>query len=366
MLDTFTQNLANYVNQSGVILKDEPFNWLNPITENLSKQDTTKLLSNLPDEIQQNLLENSDLKNFFEDDVRALQLYLQLLPNNQILSEETLDDHIASEDFNNFFRENYVTNQAYKLTDKQRQNYLKEISQNTTWQDYVYLENSKNININKLQPNYSIQYFLTSLNPISRLEYLEQINNIPAQSDSFQQDINISNDLPELGTLSVEGESSNFTNSKPSVTNSSFSEEADITEKQALQNRVISSGSTAEGATNDNIFDPINESEGKSLATQKIEPTIELVNLDRAPISQYDQNLQAKVINQKTPNLYNPKPDLRQPQQSQNTPNQDLYLPEQGTRRKRLNYAKIVGYSSAAGFSLGASGLTILNTLFGS
>lgn len=365
MPNNFELQLAKFIQDSPYLKSNSIFRWLNPIPENISSEDTDKLLSKLPTEVQDTLILDSQSRDYFNNDIRALQLYVQTMPVKQILSQEEDNDHVEINEFNQFFRENYITNQAYKLSKKQREEYLNQVTENVSWQDYVLQESVKINSTNKIEPNYSIQYFLTNLNPVSRLEYLNQIKEANTENEDSKQieSFNPISDLPELNTL----QNSTIQNFQEPITPQIQTETINNTqEKQALQTSSTFSTSLEPEPQKINLKE-------ESLQVNVPQPTIQTrVSIEQQEevvsqgISQFDQRLQSQVINQNQLSKTDLKPQETTSKRQKNTPNINISASAPQSRRKPLNYAKIVGYSSAAGLSLGTGGLTIFNTLFGS
>lgn len=364
MHNKFTESLAQFIADSPEPQVNKPlvFRWINPMPKFLKSKQSNKLLANLPESIQDQILNNSDLIKYFQDDVRALKLYVQSLPSQQINSEPDLDDHINPEEFNNFFKENYISNQAYKLTEKQKNGYESKISQNISWQNYVLSESNKNVDTDKISPNYSIKYFLTNLTPTTRADYLDQIDK-SIEDKSLQEnqltEIPV-NDLPSLNTLSLPNHTEDLRQSFSTESNnqsSSTTSTVEITETSTEQAFKINQSPSI------NTEIDFETSQSESLRKQVESQSI---TLNQA------QNDTQKLKNNPPASLPKAKvttPEINNYQSQYQLTNQSpkfIKVSETKNRQKPLNYAKIVGYSSAVGISAGTGALTLLNTLFGS
>ena len=181
------QTQQSFLQQKEILTNQEThipkFNWLNPPNQYLDTQKVKNILSNLQDQDKQTLLQDESFLKFFQDDMRALSLYLSVVPVVD-LKLGTQDDEklIDISQYNTFFQQNYIFTQAYKLSFAQIQAYTQYQKQNgfITWQDYVKQTLQKNsfqsLSDPQNQPNFSINYFLSDLTPDESIPYLERLS----------------------------------------------------------------------------------------------------------------------------------------------------------------------------------------------
>lgn len=373
-----TQQLANY-NKSFLDSEDQSqdmkeFNWLNPIPKQLKDSQANKLLSDIPDEISQQILADSGSVKFFNDDIRALRLYLQVLPIHQISIPDSdsqsksgaKSNSINPAEFNQFFKENYISNQAYLLNPNQLKTYQDKIQAQgyQDWNQYIFEEVQKKQfqNQNKVQPNYSLKFFFTQLSPTQKLAFLSQNSTSTTQLNDNLNQFNL-NSLPELPTLPdnnlkqstpgqnpIDNQFSDFSRGL-SKTNLSSSPTEVETKFQLNLNPSTPDILKATDEFNKTQFQAISEDHPKQINNYSLSATDQTNQLDTAPSS--SQNSQ--------------NPDF-QPQQSNYTPQLKIKPPAQSkskSRQKQWNYAKIIGYSTAGVLTSGTSALAIFNSLFG-
>lgn len=375
-----TQQLANYA-KSFLDSEDQTqdmkeFNWLNPIPKQLKDSQANKLLSDIPDEISQQILADSDSIKFFNDDIRALRLYLQVLPIHQIStpvsdsnsqSESNLESNsINPAEFNQFFKENYISNQAYLLNPNQLKNYQSKIQAQgyQDWNQYVFEEVQKKQfqDQNKVQPNYSLKFFFTQLSPTEKLAFLNQNSTSTTQLNDNLNQLNLDT-LPALPTLPDNNLNQTISIPTPSETQSSdFS--------RGLSKANLSSNRT-EVETNFQLnLNPSTPDILKATAEFN-EAQIQAIS-DDLPNQVNDYSLreadQTNQLDPATTSSSNNQNPYFQPQQPNYNPQLKIKPPAQPkskSRQKQWNYAKIIGYSTAGVLTSGTSALAIFNSLFG-
>lgn len=373
-----TQQLANYT-KSFLDSEDQSqdmkeFNWLNPIPKQLKDSQANKLLSDIPDEISQQILADSGSVKFFNDDIRAFRLYLQVLPIHQISIPDSdsqsksgaKSNSINPAEFNQFFKENYISNQAYLLNPNQLKTYQDKIQAQgyQDWNQYMFEEVQKKQfqDQNKVQPNYSLKFFFTQLSTTQKLAFLSQNSTSTTQLNDNLNQLNL-NSLPEIPTLPdnnlnqstpgpnpIDNQFSDFSRAL-SKTNLSSSPTEVETKFQLNLNPSTPDILKAKDKFNKTQFQAISEDYPKQIKNYNLNATDQTNQLDTAPsFSQNSQN-----------------PDF-QPQQSNYSPQLKIKPPAQSkskSRQKQWNYAKIIGYSTAGVLTSGTSALAIFNSLFG-
>lgn len=360
--------------------QDLYFNWLNPMPTFLTNQQSINLLGNLPESITKEILNNPSFQNYFQDDIRALKLYVETLPAEQILAEDDTAGYVDPVEFNKFFKENYISTQAYKLSIKDLSDYQSWLSKNQSinkqqaWSYYVSEQiqfKEKLGSSSDLKPNFSLKYFLTDLQPSEKTAYLKQVsrsvttNESVPNSNSFNFPANsyprveseFQSELLKEDVFNPVQAASQAKNSSQSL---SFSSEK---QEQAQKQEFSLNANTLE----------LNHSGG---STENIKQDVEQANisLQQSLTLQNQVNLQSQnnfspVTQISNPPIYSPEQRLpdRIPLKSKlkEIGKLNLSSPMTQNRQKGLNYAKIVGYSSAGILSAGSGALAIFNTIFG-
>ncbi len=367
MNNQFSTSLAElslaYVDPSQ---KSKAFQWLTPAPSFLDETKSKEIISELPDQLQTQLLSNQDLINFFRDDVRAFKLYTEMLPSNQILSDQDLDDHITIEEFNQFFKENYISTEAYKLPPKKLKEYqpTDPNGESQTWESYLskQAQLQESSQSTQVKPNFSLKYFYTNLLPSSRIEFLNEKLNPQEQTfqtNSFSPSLQANlSELPELNTLSEQPSPQFSIIKQPASTQATTN--YSIKANQPQSNLEVSKETISKDL---NITQDIDV--GFSQAQVPMVETLELQNQiaieNQSQLNNLSQSKETAQQSQQAgpQNIQDPSKNkiilqnaLNQSQSPQN-------------RQKGINYAKIIGYSSAGLLTTGSSALAIFNTLFG-
>jgi hypothetical protein len=365
-LAQLSQNEIQLQAQASDLDKKNRFNWLNPIPKFLTNQQSIKLLSNLPESITKNLLENPETQSYFHNDIRALKLYIETLPSTQILSKPEEEGYVDPVEFNQFFKDNYISTQAYKLNLRDLSEYELWLSQNQSisrkqsWAFYVseQIELQEKQGLTNIQPNFSLQYFFADIQASEQAAYLKQIlpksklNETP-QMPSSKSNLDITNQFQ-----SAKLDPQTFQSNADSFSLPSSGQNTKYTSHQRTISPKLNSSEVNDQTQNMNS--DIGQSE---FSLQQLLNIQNIQNITQADPDQENQS------NQENPYLQEQKSSLPSKIPLQNnlqTPaNINLVQPSPINRQKRLNYAKIVGYSSAGVLSAGTGALAIFNSIFG-
>lgn len=324
---------------------NQSINWLLPLPENNSQNQIESII-NIPEQLSTSILSQTEQNNeleFFQNDVRALQKYASILPSENILSLSKKDQESTVQEFNQFFKQNYVNNQAFLLDPKDEEDYQDFILQNgfMTWHDFVIQRLNQKIQPSKKE-EYNLQKFLQKT-PQEREKQL-----LPQPQD----------DIPNIQKLN----------------NSNLKQQEDI-----LKNYEVQEAKTS---------------------IQQVAPYFNESIQNKEPKEEYSQQLTQGAFTQNTeynliPDYSSIKPNLlipeKQEDKSQNqsssfkkqfqTPSiaqvanqatktrleraSNSFKSDSKSRQKGVNYAKIIGLASGgtlAGFSSLATMLSILTS----
>lgn len=359
--------------------EESKFKWLNPPDQELQESDVKEILSNLAPNLKEQLALDPESQQFYQDDIRALSLYLSILPTQDLKLEQDDEKLIDINQYNDFFQKNYIYTQAYKLSHKEMQGYTLYIKKNgfISWPEYVQLTlNQKQVtsqDATEKEPNYSISYFLTDLKEEDKQEFLsflpdkdkedsyqnqENLQNYQNQqfNNIFNNQLNQPQNLPSEFTPLSSEEPFSDTNTSYSDINDSFDtanqpiinptqsnlKALSSTQVQQDLNPNLKSITNIESSTNIQLKDQkqINASQASTSTNQN---QLESADSDTENYLNNLQNYQNQVI----------KANLL-----------DQAQKEQASRQKQWNYAKIIGYSSAGVIGGVSGGLTIFTTLF--
>lgn len=336
---------------------ESEISWILPIPQN-QKADVESTIINIPESLSSSLTINQeDVSeiNFFNNDLKAVQKYAQVLPVEAIsnLNKEEQEEKI--EEFNTFFKENYIDNQAFLLDPQDEQEYEDYIRKNgfMTWNDFVI----QKLNKKTLPEKVDFQDFLLKKKE-ERKEIYKQINtNLPANNivkpgqlsgSSFNTDT-----LSNFETLPFQSK----INSNPSEITSTIEKEVPVQAQRNYdsfqQEDFQSFKSQIKNTQNLSLQDPkisiFYEAKGENKENKENKENSQIIQSQAEnAINQYlpQQNLNRAIVNSQNQAVAQAETDAQ-------------------NRQKGVNYGKIIGLASGgalAGFSSLATMLSILTS----
>lgn len=341
--------LSNSLSQES---KQPTLNWLLPLQQESDFSNTNTTIKSIPGELisENDQTPNPDL-DFFQNDLRALQKYINVLPKSalQLLPEDEIQPKLS--EFNQFFKTNYIDNQAFLLDPQDEEEYKEFILKNgfMTWQDFVIQKLNQKDSVTD-NTDYQLSTFSQKTeeqkeNLLNSLQPTKEKSDIPQSSElklSYPQlDQQKFESQPFQSNSSISYQPSSYTDflseSSPSFT--------PTIKQESLTKQLKSTKKTIKSPlTNPILSSNTNQEIGLNTQQTQASPSPKLTHVNQT--TQFiDQKVNAAT------RILSQRGRIQQEQVSTN-------------RQKGVNYAKIVGLASGGvlgGFSGLATMLSILS-----